>query len=256
VEPGDVFDVEFDVSLVASAGFLNGVYELLDAVAIPITSNQATISTASGATGSDVVVVADGAVTIPSPDAVPVTSDVEVPIGTVVGTYEATTSGAISFKVVGNPFSPDDPLPDGFSEPGWTGAAATAALTPSGSSSAARASLLGGLVKPYLVCIGGAWTANADGTYGTPLVQNDFEIAINGLVPSTTTTSTIPLSPSTTDEEEVLGSETDRLPATGVDRRRLYGAVLTGLLLIQIGVLLRLGAQPNRRLRRLMQAPK
>jgi hypothetical protein len=280
VESGESFDVTFTVTMIATASFLNGVYELLGPVEIPITSNRVTIGPAVGVTGTDVQSVMPGTFAIPAPAALPVAVAAEVPIGNVTGSYTSTTSGAIAFRVVGNAWDPTDTLPDGVNEPGWTGAGANAVLTASGSKSAARASLAGGVVQPWLVCMGGAWTQGSDGDWAPPFTAGAFEIAINDITPSTTTTTTSTTSPPPgppgppTDPPgpglsveavaeasvEVVGTSgvagrgLDYLPQTGVLEQQLLMRILAGLLAIQAGYLLWSASRPDPRLRRILAA--
>jgi len=188
VAAGETFTVQFEISLVASAGFLNGVYDILGSTAIPITKNKAMIGPLSGATGATVQANMASTFTIPAPPSIPVSAGVVVPIGTVTGTYTAT-SGTAKFKILGNAWAPGDTLPPTTGEPGWTGSASNAVLTNSGARTYAQASLAGGVIKPFLVCMAGAWTPSG-ATYGPPLVASTGFGAVTITGESTTTTTT------------------------------------------------------------------
>lgn len=184
------FTVDFDVELVASAGFLNGVYDLLGAVEIPITQNKVTIAPMAGATGAPVQAVMAAPFTIPAPSSIPIASGVTVPIGSITGSYTAT-SGTASFQILGNAWAPTDTLPSGVTEAGWIGSAASVGLTTTGKQTYAQASLANGVIKPYLVCMGGSWTPSGE-DYVPPLVPATgfAQIPITGTSTSTTTSST------------------------------------------------------------------
>ena len=130
VAPGSTFTVKFDVTVIASAGFLNAVYKLLGAIELPIIADKATIAPLRGATGAPVQVGITSTFTIPKPASAVVTTGAEIPLGSVTGTYTADASGDIAFTMLGNAFAPAtgsgatalpaDPLPTGFTTPGWT----------------------------------------------------------------------------------------------------------------------------------------
>ncbi|WP_421119597.1 hypothetical protein ACE2AJ_19875 [Aquihabitans daechungensis] len=208
VAAGATFTVEFDVSLVASAGFLNGVYDILGSVAIPIVKNKATIAPLSGATGPAVVANMASTFTIPAPGAIPVSSGVTIPIGTVTGTYTAT-SGTAAFQIVGNSWAPTDTKPPGVTEAGWQGSGGSVALTTSGARTYAQASLAGGVIKPFLVCMGGTWTPSGP-DYTTPLKPpTGFgAITVTGTGSSTTSTSSSTTVPGSTTTTTTDGSTT------------------------------------------------
>lgn len=179
VAPGATFTVSFNVTVIASAGFLNAVYTALGQVsAIPITADQATIVPASGATGAAVVAKLTSTFTIPKPAVTPVTVGQEIPLGSVTGTYTAAATGPITFQFEGNAFAPAigataaDPRPSGVTEPAWTVAAGKSTLTASGLKTYTTASLLSGLVKPSLVCMPGSWTQG--GTVAAPTFANPW----------------------------------------------------------------------------------
>jgi len=199
VAPGATFTVNFNVTVIASAGFLNAVYKALGQVsAIPITADQATIVPASGATGAPVVAKITSTFTIPKPAVTPVTVGQEIPLGSVTGTYTAAASGTIAFQFEGNAFAPAnganpaDTLPPGFTEPAWTVAAGKSTLTASGSKTFTTASLLSGLVKPSLVCMPGSWTQG--GTVDAPTFAPPWSPATKTFtnLPIGTPTTTVP----------------------------------------------------------------
>ena len=121
VTTGSTFTVQFDVTLDASAAFLNGVYTSpLGATAIPITESKVTIAPLSGATGAPVQAVMASPITIPAPASVPVTTGTSIPIGKVTGSYTAGAPGTALFTITGNSWAPADSLPQGVTEAGWT----------------------------------------------------------------------------------------------------------------------------------------
>ncbi len=199
ITAGLAFDVTFDVTAVVSAEYLNSLYASLSlagqpAGAIPITEAAATVAPLSGATGPAVQIKLIGTraapiVTIPAPTTLPVTSGFSVPLGAVTGSYTADASGTASFTFVGNAWAPAlaspptaaDVLPPGVTEPGWIGSLTgppTAVLTPTGSLTRTRLSLVNGLVTPHLLCMGGNWTSAPpippalDPTLGAPLLPD------------------------------------------------------------------------------------
>ena len=79
VAPSSSFTVKFDVTVIASAGFLNAVYTALGGkTALPIAADKATIGVLQGATGPNVSVAIKSTYTIPEPAAVPVTVGAEI----------------------------------------------------------------------------------------------------------------------------------------------------------------------------------
>jgi hypothetical protein len=198
IAPGSTFTVDFDVTVKAAAAFLNGVYTALVGAgqalsAIPITNDVATIVPLTGATGPAVSASLKATFTIPKPDVVPVTADVSIPLGHVVGTYTANATGEVSFAFRGNAYMPEqpaqagpppvalrpaDPMPATPAVYGWKNATPTppkpASLTPAGLETYTKVSLVNGLVTPYLVCMGGTWTptpqAVGNPTFDFPLV--------------------------------------------------------------------------------------
>ena len=203
VPPNTSFTVSFDVTVVASAGFLNGVYTALgSSPAVPITEDKATIVPFAGATGAAVQAARTTGFTIPAPAATPVTVGVNIPLGTVTGTYTSDASGTpIAFALAGNAFAPAgvpagapaDTLPAGVATPAWSGSGPALALTAAGAQTYTRASLAGGLVKPYLVCMAGAWTQGgtaAAPTFAQPYVpEASGGILIDNAVVGPTTTT-------------------------------------------------------------------
>ncbi len=199
IAPGSTFTVDFDVTVKAAAGFLNGVYAALVGAGqalseIPITQDVATIIPLTGATGPAVSAKLAATFTIPKPAVTPVTADVSIPLGHVIGTYTAGASGQVSFAFRGNAYMPAQPAvvgppavpavaadPTGLATPvyGWTNAKPTppspAKLTVAGLDTYTKVSLVNGLVTPYLVCMGGTWnptpatTPGANPTFGFPL---------------------------------------------------------------------------------------
>lgn len=216
VPAGESFTVEFDVTLVASAGFLNGVYEILGPVAIPIVKNQATIGPLTGATGPTVKAVMASTFNIPAPASTPVTAGASIPIGKVTGTYTATGDPA-TFTLVGNSWAPTDTRPPGVTQAGWQGSGGSVALTSTGSQTYAQASLAGGVIKPFLVCMGGTWTPSGD-TYVTPLraAVAFGSVTVSGGTTTTTTTgsTTTTTTGSTTTTTTGSTSTTSTLPPT------------------------------------------
>ena len=190
IAPGSTFTVDFDVTVKAAAGFLNGVYAALVGAGqalsdIPITQDVATIIPLTGATGPAVSAKLAATFTIPKPAVTPVTADVSIPLGHVTGTYTADASGEVSFAFRGNAYMPAQPAvvgppavaartadPTGLATPvyGWINAKTApptpAKLTPSGLETYTKVSLVNGLVTPYLVCMGGTWTPTPATTPG------------------------------------------------------------------------------------------
>jgi hypothetical protein len=208
VAAGGSFTVDWNVTGIASAGFLNGVYAALGApTEIPITVDKLTIVPMSGATGAAVQAgfgpPADPFV-IPEPASTPVEDDVEIPLGTVTGSYTAGASGAILFTIDGNAWAPTDTLPAGVPESAWHGTPAV--LTDSGKKSFTTASLFGGIIAPSLICMAGQWTQGgtvAAPTFGPPLLAaTGFQCmpidGAAGLCPDTPTSTTAPPGSSTT----------------------------------------------------------
>ena len=201
IAPGSSFTVTFDVTVKAAAAFLNGVYTALVGAGqpladIPITEDVATIVPLTGATGPAVSARLASTFTIPKPAAVPVTADVNIPLGQVVGTYTANATGPVSFAFGGDaympaipavvgppvvPAKPADPLPAGTTGFGWNIATPTpprpASLTVAGQQTYTKVSLVNGLVTPFLVCMGGTWTLSPP------------------VAPATTPSSDFPLNP-------------------------------------------------------------
>ena len=215
VAPGSTFTVKFDVTVIASAGFLNAVYKLLGAIELPITADKATIAPLRGATGPAVQVVMPATFTIPKPATAIVTAGQEIPLGSITGTYTAGASGDIAFTVLGNAFAPAtgsgaaalpaDPLPSGVTTAGWSTLPVTQ-LTTTGKQTYSQASLLSGAIKPYLICMGGQWTIT--GTVDTPVIglpwkpdTTGFAKLTIGSAPATTlpaTTVPVTTTPATT----------------------------------------------------------
>ena len=159
VGEGASFTQSFHVTALAAAQFLNGVYAAVGAVALPILPDQATITPVTNATGPDVSTGLAATFTIPKPAVTPVTADVSIDLGTVVGTYTAGTApGPATFSIKGDAWSPSDTIPPAANqtEPAWTG---TNTLTTSGKQTYETTSLAGGLIKATVVCMGGSWTA-------------------------------------------------------------------------------------------------
>jgi hypothetical protein len=207
IPPDSEFTVTFDVTVVASAGFLNGVYAAIGTPQkVDILEAKATIVPLSGATGAAVQVAMPSKFTIPAPASTPVTEGVDIPLGSVTGTYTAGSSGNVAFTFDGNPWSPDDTLPGGVTEPAWTGAGGSAALTSSGAKTYSLSSILSGVVKPYLVCGGGAWAVGGTEetpTFGPPLTAETtgfglIEISDGPQLPDDDATPTTLPSPTTT----------------------------------------------------------
>src|SRR3954452_7200910 len=123
VTAGASFTVDWNVTGLASAGFLNGVYAALGApTEIPISVDKLTIVPMQNATGEPVqagFAPPAAPFTIPEPTSTPVTADVEIPLGSVTGTYTAGASGAVKFSIDGNAWSPTDTLPAGVTESAW-----------------------------------------------------------------------------------------------------------------------------------------
>ncbi|WP_426572440.1 hypothetical protein [Aquihabitans sp. McL0605] len=185
VAAGSTFTVDFQVSMVVSADFLNGLYNILGSVEVPITKNKVTIGPLAGATGAAVQANMAATFTIPAPAAIPVANGVTIPIGTVTGTFTAT-SGTAKFGIQGNSWAPTDTKPAGVTEYGWSGTASNVILTTTGARTYAQASLAGGVIKPFLVCMGGSWTkSGAD--YVPPLIA---PVGFGNVTISSATTST------------------------------------------------------------------
>ncbi len=168
VVQGSTFTQSFHVTAVAAASFLNGVYAAVGVTALPINPDTVTITPVANATGPDVSVgissipPAPAPFTIPKPSVVPVTADVNIDLGTVVGTYTAGTApGPATFSLKGDAWGPTDTIPPAANqtEPGWTVVGSTKTLTVSGTQTYETTSIAGGLIKATVLCMGGSWTA-------------------------------------------------------------------------------------------------
>ncbi|MUH51962.1 MAG: hypothetical protein F2789_12220 [Actinobacteria bacterium] len=230
--------MDFTVTAVLSAAFLNAVYNVLDGFgvhnpAIPVTGFSATIGAVSGATGAAVALKSstspaptfgNPAYLVPAPTSLPLVNGVEVPLGHVVGSYTADASGSVSFGLVGNSWAPAtkgatadkdtvaDVLPDGVSEFGWrpkdltTTPATQFALSTTGSQTFIKTALVSGTVTPYLICMGGTWTQGGTlqtPTFGAPLVPDTtgfgvFDISDGPPITEPVATTAPPTTPPTT----------------------------------------------------------
>ena len=232
--PADTdFTVDFNVTVIASAGFLNGVYSALgSAPAIPITEDKATIVAVSGATGAPVQAARTSTFTIPKPPSTPVAAGVDIPIGIVKGSYHSAASGTPSFGIAGNAFSPTDTLPSGVTESAWTGSGASLVMSTTGLQTYTKTSLAGGLVTPYLVCMGGGlWTQG--GTTTAPTFAAPFVPSSTGPIGIDGTAVTVPSSsvpettaPATTQPSTTQPSTTQ--PSTTQPSTTVPGTVITG----------------------------